>query len=605
MVPGRPRLGSILIKNRVVSAVELHAAVQFQVQNACRLGEALLELGFCSEAELARGLAEQLEIPFVDLSEDRPQPQCVAMIPRDVALEHGVLPIRMDGDRLLVVARNPFDIRVDEAVRQVCDVPVIVGIAAESQLREVLQHYYTKDILSHSSAGDIEQQQEEEEAEFIEQNPVETLTSDSDSSATVRLVNALITDAVRRGASDMHIEPEDKRVRVRYRVDGVLTQVLTFRRFMLPSMVARLKIMCSMDIADNRKPQDGACQVRVDGRDVQLRASTLRGVYGEMVVLRILSTVDNLQRLDLLGFAPDILRSLKLQLNLRQGIFLVTGPTGSGKTTTLGAALNHINEEAVNIMTVEDPVEMKLDRINQVQVDEKAGRSFATTLRSMLRQDPDIIMVGEIRDLETAEIACRAALTGHFVLSTLHTQHTLGTLTRLSEMGVAPWLVGSALNGVLAQRLVRRNCPACARTYTPPSGLLRALKSQFGSLGKATFKKGEGCHECHGAGMRGRVGVYELLAIDETFRHMVAEEARIDDLRSYAEKRGFRTMEQDAFQKACTGVIPPEEVMRLGLSVLVDEEEEPPAPEASEPLPDLPPAGEDYILPRAPAAALR
>jgi type IV pilus assembly protein PilB len=290
-------------------------------------------------------------------------------------------------------------------------------------------------------------------------------------------------------------------------------------------------------------------------------------VYGEIVVLRLLSQNAGLYQLDALGFQPDTHRELRTLLSSRHGMVLITGPTGSGKTTTLYAALNYLNREDVNVVTVEDPVEAKLPGINQIQVHDRAGRSFAGTLRSMLRQDPDIIMVGEIRDAETAEIACRAALTGHLVLSTLHTQHTLGTVARLLEMGLEPWMLSACLNGVLAQRLTRRVCENCAVEYTPPAGLQRAMRAHFDRIEGARFRKGKGCGQCHKCGTKGRVGIYELLSVDDRFRSLLAGDASQDRLRDYVMAHGFQSLEQDAFHKAYQGVIAPEEILDLGFGL--------------------------------------
>jgi type IV pilus assembly protein PilB len=346
-----------------------------------------------------------------------------------------------------------------------------------------------------------------------------------------------------------------------------MRSVMPIQRSLVPNIAARIKVMCNMDLSETRKPQDGNCAVRVGGGEVELRASTLPGINGEIVVLRLLSRNTGALAMSDLGLAEQLHRTLRSSLTARQGMLLVTGPTGSGKTTTLYAALHHLNREDINIVTVEDPVEVDLEGINQVQVHERAGRSFATTLRAMLRQDPDVIMVGEIRDVETAEIACRAALTGHLVLSTMHTQHTLGTLARLFDIGIPPYLVACSLNGVLAQRLVRRVCPGCAESYRPPALLLRAFESQCGDLSAADFRRGTGCARCGRTGTRGRIGVHELLMIDDDLRRLMSEGAAPSDLRRHVRSHGFETMEADAIRKAAVGLIPPDEIVRLGFSV--------------------------------------
>lgn len=570
MVAGRPRLGCFLIESGVITEEQLDRAVEHQVSTGCRLGEALIALGFCSDAEIAQALAEQLEIPFVDLYQTPPDPGCVALVPREVALQYGVVPIRMRGSRLLVAVRDPYDIRLDEAIRRVTNLQVVLALAPQSQLEEHLLRYWNETLFEEEPHPTGETEEVDTEGQPLS---VEQLTAAGEQVSTVCVVNALIADGVRRGASDIHIEPARESIRVRYRIDGEMCPALDLALDQHQSVVARIKIMCGMDISENRKPQDGRCRARVDGQQIELRASTIRGIHGEIVVLRILNPDAGLHQLGTLGFEPEMLKQFRALLAGRSGMILVTGPTGSGKTTSLYAALNHLNRENLNIITVEDPVESEVEGANQIQVHERAGRSFASTLRAMLRQDPDILMVGEIRDTETADIACRAALTGHLVLSTLHTQHTLGTAARMLDMGVAPWVLASCLNGVLAQRLVRRVCEVCAEECTPSEGLLRALESHFGPLEGVRFRKGKGCSTCHRTGTRGRIGVYELLVVDEAVRHLLAERAGTEILRADLQERGFQPMAQDAFRKVCQGLIPPEEIINVGLIAATVESE--------------------------------
>jgi type IV pilus assembly protein PilB len=581
MVAGRPKLGQFLVKRGVITEEQLDAAVQHQVTNDCRLGESLITLGYCTDAEIAQALAEQLEIPYVDLDETPPSAACVALISREIAFGYGVLPIRMHGNRLLVVCQDPFDIRVDEVVRQATSLQVVLATAPVSQLWALIRQQYSESLIEDSQPLSRD---DPEDVDSDDQNvAVEKLVEAGEHVSTVRIVNTVIADGARRGASDIHIEPEQGRIRVRYRIDGRMCPAVVLSSDVLSSIVARIKILCAMDISENRRPQDGGCSVRVDGQSIEIRASTLRGVHGEIVVLRLMSQDAGLHQLDALGFQPDMQREFRALLSRRHGIVLITGPTGSGKTTSLYAALNYLNREDVNIITVEDPVEAKLPGINQIQVHDRAGRSFAGTLRSMLRQDPDIIMVGEIRDAETAEIACRAALTGHLVLSTLHTPHTLGSVARLLDMGLEPWMLSACLNGVLAQRLTRRVCENCAADYTPPAGLKRALQFQFGRTEGARFRQGRGCPQCHKSGTRGRVGIYELLSVDDGFRGLLAGNAGPDRLREHAAARGFQTLEQDAFHKACQGVIAPEEILELGFGLAAAMENRP-APVARVPV---------------------
>jgi type IV pilus assembly protein PilB len=570
MVAGRPRLGTFLIEQQIITEAQLDAAMQTQNDVGCRLGEALIQLGFCTDAQVALALAEQLEIPFVDLDQTPPEPDCVALLPRDVALRHRLLPVGMRGGRLLVATLDPYDIRVDEVLRRATGMNSLLAMAPERQLMDQIELHYAEAYVE-PLPSDGQPVVTETATVVREQLSMEKLAAAVEHGSTIRVVNTLISDAVRRGASDLHIEPEEGRIRIRYRIDGRMCPATALEREILPNVVARIKIMCGMDISETRRPQDGGASLQVGGRAVELRASILPGVHGEIVTLRILRRDAGLQALDALGFQPEMLRSVRQLLASRHGVILVTGPTGSGKTTTLYAALNNLNREDLNIMTVEDPVEVKVPGINQVQIHDRAGRSFADTLRSMLRQDPDIIMVGEIRDVETADIAFRAALTGHLVLSTLHTQHALGSLARLTDMGVAPWMVSACLNGVLAQRLLRRVCESCAGEYTPPVGLQNALQTQFGSLDAARFRKGGGCAACNYTGHRGRVGVFELLIVDDTLRELLTRGAYFERLREHALGSGLMTLEQDAFRKAHAGLICPEELIELGLAVTVEE----------------------------------
>jgi len=573
MVPGRPRIGKLLLARGVVTEDALDLAHSHQLAHGGRLGEALIALGVCSAQQIATAIAEQLEMPFVDLNATPPEPDAIAALPKEIALSLGVIPVRMDQGRVVVAVSDPLDIHLDEALRQAMQQPLALAVAPRSQIEEFLRHYYSLNALAAgASTAHLELAASGEamgEAEG-EQMSVEHLLAAGAQASTIQVVNTLIADAVHRRASDIHIEPTGSGVRVRYRVDGQMIPVLGLHRKQLASIVARVKIICGMDIADSQRPQDGSCRLRLDGQTVELRASTLPGVLGEIVVMRILNHDPTLQRLETLGLNPQMLQGTMRVLDRRYGMLLVTGPTGSGKSTTLYAALSYLNRAGINIITVEDPVEMQVPSINQVQVNDRAGRTFSSTLRAMLRQDPDVIMVGEIRDGETADIACRAALTGHVVLSTLHTQHALGTIARINDMGVAPYISAAALSGVIAQRLVRRVCEECAEPYSLPSALRRLLEGRFSSVSGATFRKGRGCTQCRFSGTRARIGVYELLVVDETVRQLLFDQAPLFSIRNYVSEHGFRTMEEDAFEKAMLGLIPPEEVLELGLGLRIE-----------------------------------
>lgn len=596
-VPGRPNLGKILTERKVITQRQLESALEYQKVHGRRLGEALEEMHFCTDVQIARALAEQLEIPFVDLEKTPPARRFLELIPREVAIEHGVVAVRFDGNRLLVAARDPFDVRADEAARHCTRMNVRLASVPHSQLKDLLLKGYTHSFLGEgdNSAGNpstaapgAQAGQAQSTASpnplftggpiplvEIEPEPdeplltVERLVQMGQQLSTVQAVDSLIAQAIRAGASDLHIKPEVDHLRVRHRIDGRLRTLVQLPSAMVSSVIARIKILGNMDIAENRKPQDGGAQVRVDGRHYELRISTLPGIYGEVAVIRVLNNDSGMRSLSALGLDPAVEKDLRRVLSARQGMLLITGPTGSGKTTTLYAALGHLNTEDVNIITVEDPVEIKLPGVSQIQVHERAGRTFPSTLRSILRQDPDIVMVGEIRDLETAEISSRAALTGHLVLSTLHTLDTVGTLWRLMDMGIPRYIVTSSLNAVMAQRLVRAVCGDCAQPYEPSPGLRAAAEQYFGARDNIQFRQGRGCPACGGSGTRGRVGVYELLVVDQDVRKVLASNADEAELREFLLGRGMQTVEMDAYRKACAGQIPFDEVIHLGMGFAV------------------------------------
>jgi len=567
MVPGRPQLGEILIRRGILTRDQLEECLSYRRERGTRLGKALADLGYCSDIEIARALAEQLEVPFVDLKETPPSASLMALLPREIAFSLSVVPVRMDFGRLLVATLDPFDVRADQAVTEATGLPVVLAAAPETQIRELLLTGYSELV------EESDPEPERDECDELELS-LEKLAAACEQVSTVRVVDALLADAIRAGASDLHIRPEAQCIRIRHRLDGSLRTLLTLPITLHPRLVARIKILAGMDISENRRPQDGGAQIKVKGQRYELRVSTLPGIYGEAVVIRILVQDSLLANMSTLGMSRRTEGAMRRMLAVRSGMILITGPTGSGKTTTLYAALSHLNTDEVNIITVEDPVEIKLSGVTQVQIHERAGRTFATALRSVLRQDPDVVMVGEIRDTETAEIACRAAMTGHLVLSTLHTQDSVSALSRLFDMGIQRYIAIAALEAVVAQRLVRRVCGECAEPYEPPARILRLFERHFNAPLTVRFRRGRGCPACHGTGTRGRVGVYELLEMDEEIRAMVADGASAALLRDYLRRSGrYVTMERDAFEKAARGLIPPEEILRLGMTVATSEVE--------------------------------
>ncbi len=512
------------------------------------------------EADLSREMAEFLGMSFVEMIDTG-------------AIELGILPLHFCRENSLVALRE-----TDEALSIAITNPFIWDLQRIDALNRVLRGRPYRLVEAPPAAiTSLFIDQSKKQLEMVapnssedENRPVKTLEEllgSPDTVSAVDAADAIIAEAVRRGASDIHIEPGRSYVRVRFRIDGRLVPILPLQRSLLSALIARIKVISGMDISENRRPQDGGFKARVDTREVELRVSTLPGTHGEIAVLRILNSNVNLQRLDKLGLESQTLQAMHGLLVVKQGMILVTGPTGSGKSTTLYAMLNHLNREDVNITTVEDPVEIDVPGVNQVQVNVQAGRTFAGTLRSMLRQDPDIIMLGEIRDLETAEIACRAALTGHLVMSTLHTLDTIGTVTRLLDMNVPSYLVTSALHAIIAQRLIRRICDNCSEPYIPPAGLIHAMRARFGSRAETEYRRGRGCPRCNGTGSRGRVGVYEILKVDDTLRRLISGNATPMQLHEHATATGLRSLEDDAFEKTRLGMTSPEEILNLGFSL--------------------------------------
>jgi type II secretory ATPase GspE/PulE/Tfp pilus assembly ATPase PilB-like protein len=571
MALGRPNLGSLLISNGIITEAQLQFALLQQGSTGLRLGETLVALEMCTEAQITRALAAQLDIPFIDLQHTAPSPAVQDLLPRETALEYGILPISLSGDRLLAAVRDPYDIRLDSIVRQATGKALQIGLATETQLREALSGYST---LSAEAAAAIDPQPLEIRVHEIHPEgavAVEQLVAAGKQASTIRVVNTLIAEAAHRRASAIHLAPSASGVHVRYKVDGELYPVVTLEREQLPSIVARIKLLCKMDVMESRKPQEGHCRLLVNDEHVQLRASTVPEVNGELLTIRLFVQGARQVDFETLGMDPRLLDQVKRVLCKRQGLLLATGPAGSGKTTTLHAALGSLASTHLNVITVEDPVEVQLPGVSQVQVEERLGQSFSATLRAVLRQDPDVVMVGEIRDPETAGIACRAALTGRLVLSTLHTNHALGTIARLQDMGVPSYVLAASLSGIVAQRLARKVCEECAEEHEPTPAIRRFLYSQDEDLSGIRFRRGRGCSACHQTGLAGRVGIYEFLPMTEGLRRLLFQGASGKELMEYLRQAKFRSMQQDAFQKACDGIISPEEAVRVGMSLCVDD----------------------------------
>lgn len=511
----RTRLGDVLVSAGVMSQDDLAKALEAQrsvTGSRRRLGDVLEDLGMATERQIAEAIAAQLGLDVVDLNQRVLAPDAVRLLPRSLAQRLSMIVLAQDGARLTVAVSDPTDVvALDDLRLHTGATELTVMVATESQIRDHLTRIWS---LS-SDSSDVTTFFDE-----VELTPAEPdhASASPDDAPTVRLVNMLLADGVRVGASDIHVEPQRDSLRIRYRVDGLLREVMTVPRSALASVVSRIKIVSGLDIAERRLPQDGRTRISVDGRMADARVSTLPSVHGEKVVVRLLTRAESVPTLDEIGLTEDQLVMLRKAMSAPQGLVLITGPTGSGKTNTLYSALTEIHTAERNIVTLEDPVEVQLGGITQVQINERAGLTFARGLRAVLRQDPDVVLVGEVRDTETAELAIRASLTGHLVLTTLHTNSAISAITRLVDMGMEPFLVGSAITTVVGQRLVRRPCQACAKPHKPEAALLKLLEVDPRRLRGAKVRKGEGCNECGQTGYRGRTGIFEVLVVDQTVR---------------------------------------------------------------------------------------
>jgi type IV pilus assembly protein PilB len=558
------RLGDLFVREALITDKQLKEALAEAKESRTRLGYALVKLGFVKEEDITRMLARQYRVPAVDLDKITVDPKILKVVPGEVAFKHLVLPLRRVGRTLTVAMANPTDLGAIDDLKFMTryDIePVIVG---EYTLRKHLESYY--DIVDDRMAEILSDFIGGEDVEFVEEEEEEVsvaaLQEQVDAAPVVKFINGLLTDAVLKGVSDIHIEPYEKEIRVRYRIDGALREIMKPPMKMKAALTSRIKILSDLNIAERRVPQDGRIKLRMKNRVVDFRVSTLPVIFGEKIVLRILDKGNLTFDLATFGFEPKAQADFLDAIAKPYGMVLVTGPTGSGKTTTLYSALSKVNTDEVNIMTAEDPVEYNIHGINQVLVRTQIGMTFAAALRAFLRQDPNIIMVGEIRDLETGGIAIKAALTGHLVLSTLHTNDAPSTVTRMLDMGLEPFNVASALNLVSAQRLLRRICTNCKKETTYPDEYLDAARVPRDLAERITFYKGEGCDQCNGSGYRGRQGVYEVMPMTPTLRKAIMQEVSTDELRDLAMSEGMLSLREDGLKKVERGVTTMEEVIK-------------------------------------------
>jgi type IV pilus assembly protein PilB len=559
---GGDRLGEILLREGLVTREQLAQALAEQKNSKHRLGYVLVKLGLVQELEITKVLARQYRMPAVDLSRFEVDPKIIKLVPADMATKSVVLPLKREGRTLTVAMADPTDLGLLEDLKFITRFDLFPVIAGEYTLRNLIErHYEASDQQLQSILKDMEETGED--VEVVEQEEDEAATqAQIDDAPVVKLINGLLTDAVRRGASDIHIEPFEHEIRVRYRIDGALLEIMRPPLKMKAALTSRVKILSQLNIAERRVPQDGRLKLKMGSRVIDFRVSTLPVLFGEKIVLRILDKGNLTLDLTKFGFEPKAEKDLMKAILNPYGMVLVTGPTGSGKTTTLYSALSRINTPEVNIMTAEDPVEYNLMGINQVLVRTEIGLTFAAALKAFLRQDPNIIMIGEIRDLETGGIAIKAALTGHLVLSTLHTNDAPSTITRMIDMGIEAFNVASAVNLVVAQRLIRRICKDCKaeHNYTDPE--LAALGTNLESLRKLTFMKGTGCDTCSGTGYKGRAGLYEVMALSPELRRMILRGASVVEIRDQAVSEGMLTLRMDGMKKIERGITTLEEVVK-------------------------------------------
>lgn len=551
------RLGDILINSGLITKKQLDEALKERSSSNKKLGEVLIELGYVTEKDILKTLEIQLGIPRINLEKELINPEVPQLISEDLARRHVVFPFKEEDKVLYVAMADPLNFHAIDDLKIATGCGIKPYIATKKSIQIAIEKYYGKQSTK-QALEDFKRQQG-----FIEEDEIEDEMLDIEMAPIVRIVNSIIKQAVVSGASDIHIEPFEEFIRVRFRVDGELHEAMRLDINAHPAVTARIKVLGKMNTAEKRIPQDGRIEIKMNNREIDLRISIHPTVYGEKIVIRLLDRSNFIKGRDRLGFTKE--NSLRIDELIKNpdGILLVTGPTGSGKTTTLYTLLSELNDERKNIVTVEDPVEYKIFGLNQTSVNPKIGLTFASVLRSILRQDPDIIMIGEIRDTETSQIAVRAAITGHLVLSTLHTNDTASSIIRLLDMGIEPYLVSSALVGVIAQRLVKKICPHCKISYEPGENELEILNMKDLKI----LYKGEGCNYCKNTGYRGRTAIHEIMYVDKELRKLINNNASEDDIKSAAIKNGMTPLRDNCKQLVLEGVTTIDEFIRISYSL--------------------------------------
>jgi len=559
------KLKDIIVSAGLVTEEQLAKALSLKEEEGKRLSDVLVQLGFVEEKALLACISEHFNVIPMSISKFSPDPELLKLVPKSLAQHYLLVPISKLGKRLTVAMSDPLNIFAIDDIKSLTELEIKAVLSSESEIIAAIQRFYAptgamEDVLK-SFQGEVEIEEEEEEEEISQ----EKLFSETEDSPVIKVVNFVLVESVKEQASDIHIEPGEKEVRIRFRIDGVLYDMDTNPpKYMQQAICSRIKIMANLNIAERRLPQDGRIRIKLDGRDIDFRVSVLPTYYGEKIVLRLLDKSNLFLNIDDLGFAESSVKAIRRSIKNPHGIMLVTGPTGSGKTSTLYSCLNEVNDPKVNIVTVEDPVEYQLEGINQVPVRADIGFTFAAALRSILRQDPDIVMIGEVRDKETADIAIKAALTGHLVFSTLHTNDAPGTISRLDDMGVEPFLISSSVIMIAAQRLLRRVCPHCSKEYEVSRESLErvGVKLEDNNL-TYNLIKGEGCEICKGTGFKGRFALLEVLEINDELRSLIIERADSSRIKKAAVNNGMETLRQLGLRKVMEKVTTLDEVLRV------------------------------------------
>ena len=556
------RLGELLVKENLITPEQLKKAIEEQKAGGGRLGSSLTKLGFVTDEELLSFLSKQYNVPAINLDEFEIDKEVVRKIPENIARKHLIVPVNQTGSTLIIATSDPTNLSVIDEIKFLTGYNVEFVAATETAIKKSIEKYFE---VSTDYQEIMDEAAEEYEVIGDDDNiDVKTLEKASEEAPVIKLVNSVLNDAIKRGASDIHVEPYEKAFRIRFRIDGMLYEIMKPPISLKNAIASRLKIMSKLDIAERRRPQDGRIKIRyADGKDIDFRVSVLPTLFGEKIVLRLLDK-SNLQ-LDMtkLGFNEKQLKDFKDAVHKPYGMVLVTGPTGSGKTTTLYSALSELNQISKNVSTAEDPVEYNIPGVNQVQMHEEIGLNFAASLRSFLRQDPNIIMVGEIRDYETAEIAVKAALTGHLVLSTIHTNDAPSTINRLLNMGIEPFLVASSVHAILAQRLMRKICEKCKEEIDIEKKFLTDIGMSEAEAKTTKTYKGKGCNTCSNTGYKGRIAVYEILTIAEEIRELILAGASANEIKKEAIRIGMMTMRQSAIDLLKKGLTTIDEVVRV------------------------------------------